>query len=81
MYSTIKEIEKMEKRKVYYEEQEIALLKAYEILSNAGFDLNIEEGQLDIWYENSTIEIDMEEGICIIPDEHLEEFNQRQQQY
>ena len=71
----------MEKRKVYYEEQEIALLKAYEILSNAGFDLNIEEGQLDIWYENSTIEIDMEEGICIIPDEHLEEFNQRQQQY
>ena len=81
MYSTIKEIEKMEKRKVYYEEQEIALLKAYKILSNAGFDLNIEEGQLDIWYENSTIEIDMEEGICIIPDEHLEEFNQRQQQY
>jgi len=71
----------MEKRKVYYKEQEIALLKAYEILSNAGFDLNIEEGQLDIWYENSTIEIDMEEGICIIPDEHLEEFNQRQQQY
>ena len=71
----------MEKRKVYYKEQEIALLKAYEILSNAGFDLNIEEGQLDIWYENSTIEIDMEEGICIIPDEHLEEFNQRQQEY
>ena len=71
----------MEKRKVYYKEQEIALLKAYEILSNAGFDLNIEDGQLDIWYENSTIEIDMEEGICIIPDEHLEEFNQRQQEY
>ena len=71
----------MEKRKVYYKEQEIALLKAYEILSNAGFDLNIEEGQLDIWYENSTIEIDMKEGICIIPDEHLEEFNQRQQEY
>tara|TARA_R110002126_G_scaffold277284_1_gene423054 strand:- start:445 stop:660 length:216 start_codon:yes stop_codon:yes gene_type:complete len=71
----------MEKRKVYYKEQEIALLKAYEILSNAGFDLNIEEGQLDIWYENSTIEIDMEEGLCIIPEEHLEEFNQRQQQY
>ena len=71
----------MEKLKVYHEEQEVALSKAYGILSDAGFDILVEDGNINIWFSGTTIEMDCEEGICIIPDEHLEEFNQRQQQY
>ena len=60
------------------EQQDNELFKAYDILSAAGFDLHIEDGFLSVWYRGCNIEMDGEEGIVIVPKEHLEDFYERQ---
>ena len=54
------------------------LIQAYNMLSEAGFDLVVEDGQLNVWYSESEIKMDMEEGLVIVPDEYSEEFQERQ---
>jgi hypothetical protein len=60
------------------EEQEKELSKAYNILSAAGFQLQIEEGFMSVWYKGCSIEIDIEDGIVVIPEEDLDEFYEKQ---
>ena len=54
------------------------LIQAYNMLSEAGFDLVVEDGQLNVWYSESEIKMDMEQGLVIVPDEYSEEFEERQ---
>jgi len=62
------------------EQQENELFKAYDILSAAGFELHIEDGFLSVWYKGCNIELDAEEGIVIVPKEHLDDFYERQEE-
>ena len=63
------------------ETQENELFKAYDILSNAGFEIVIEDGQMNVWFKGCTVEMDIEEGIVIVPDEYQDEFNERQYEF
>ena len=56
------------------------LAQAYDILSEAGFEILIEDGQMNVWCKGSSIEMDMEEGMVIVPNHYMEEFNERQEQ-
>jgi hypothetical protein len=61
------------------EEQDIIWSKAYNMLSEAGFELLVEDGVLSVWMKGCNIECDIEEGFVIVPDEHQEEFEKRQE--
>ena len=61
--------------------QENELFKAYDILSNAGFEIVIEDGQMNVWFKGCTVEMDIEEGMVIVPDEYQDEFNERQYEF
>ena len=61
------------------EEQDIAFSKAYNILSQAGFELYVEDGALSVWYKGATIEIDIEEGMVVVPNEYKDEYEKRQE--
>lgn len=41
---------------------------ACNILSDSGFDMVIEDGMLNVWAKNASIELDIEEGVVIIPE-------------
>ena len=56
------------------------LCQAYNILSEAGFELLVENGQLNVWYSGSSIEMDGEEGMVIVPEHYMEEFEERQEE-
>jgi len=56
------------------------LSQAYNILSEAGFELIVEDGQLSVYHKLGSIEMDMEEGMVIVPDEYMDEFNERQEE-
>jgi hypothetical protein len=70
----------MKELKRFKEVEENELFKAYDILSNAGFEILIEDGTMHVWYKGSTIEMDYEEGMVIVPKEYEEEFNERQEE-
>jgi hypothetical protein len=56
------------------------LSQAYNILSEAGFEILIEDGVMQVWPKGASIEMDMEEGMVIVPDEYTDEFNERQEE-
>ena len=64
--------------KRFKEKKEEVLFKVYDLLSDNGFEIVIEDGQMNVWYKGCSIEIDFEEGIVIVPDEYQDEFNERQ---
>jgi hypothetical protein len=35
---------------------------------------------MHVWPKGSTIEMDLEEGMVIVPDEYIEEFEERQEE-
>lgn len=70
----------MKELKRFNKKEDSALSKAYSILSNAGFDIEIENGQMSVWYRGSEILIDYEEGMVIVPEEYQEEFEERQEE-
>ena len=70
----------MTKLKRFNKKEDSALSKAYSILSNAGFDIEIENGQMSVWYSHSEILMDYEEGMVIVPEEYQEEFEERQEE-
>ena len=49
------------------EEQEIQFSKAYNILSQAGFELLVEDGQLSVFMKGCDIDFDDEGLITILP--------------
>ena len=49
------------------EQQEIQFSKAYNILSQAGFELVVEDGQLSVFMKGCDIDFDDEGLITIIP--------------
>jgi hypothetical protein len=70
----------MNELKRFNEKLENELFKAYDILSAAGFEILIEDGQMLVWPKGATIEMDIEEGMVIVPDEYIEEFEERQEE-
>ena len=70
----------MKELKRFNEREDKALSKAYSILSNAGFDIEIENGQMSVWYSHSEILMDYEEGMVIVPEEYQEEFEEGQEE-
>ncbi|NVK76020.1 MAG: hypothetical protein HWE24_21295 [Oceanospirillaceae bacterium] len=65
--------------KRFKEKEEDVLFKVYDLLSNNGFEILIEEGTMNVWYRGCSIEMDMEEGIVIVPNEYYNEFQERQE--
>jgi hypothetical protein len=63
-----------------YPELEDQLFKAYDILSEAGFEILIEDGQMLVWPKKATIEMDIEEGIVIVSEDDIEAFEERQEE-
>jgi hypothetical protein len=63
-----------------YPELEDQLFKAYDILSEAGFEILIEDGQMLVWPKRATIEMDIEEGIVIVSEDDIEAFEERQEE-
>ena len=70
----------MKELKRFNEREDKALSKAYSILSNAGFDIQIENGQMSVWYSRGEILMDYEEGMVIVPEEYMDEFDERQEE-
>ena len=64
-----------------YPELEDQLFKAYDILSEAGFEILIEDGQMLVWPKRATIEMDIEEGIVIVSEDDIEAFEERQEEF
>ena len=77
--STLKH-KKMKELKRFKEVEDDVLGQAYSILSEAGFDILIENGQMSVWYSGSEILMDYEEGMVIVPEEYQEEFDERQEE-
>jgi hypothetical protein len=63
-----------------FPELEDQLFKAYDILSEAGFEILIEDGQMLVWPKRATIEMDIEEGIVIVSEDDIEAFEERQEE-
>jgi hypothetical protein len=70
----------MKELKRSFPELEDQLFKAYDILSNAGFEILIEDGQMLVWPKRATIEMDIEEGIVIVSEDDIEAFEERQEE-
>ena len=64
--------------KRFKEKEEEVLFKVYDLLSDNGFEILIEDGQMSVWYRGCSIEMDMEEGMVIVPNEYYDEYQQRQ---
>ena len=71
----------MTELKIFKQLEANALGKAYSILSKAGFDIEVIDGQMNVWYSYADIELDCEEGLCIVPEEYREDFDARQDEY
>jgi hypothetical protein len=65
--------------KRFKQKEEEAWFKAYDLLSDMGFDIQIEDGYMSVWYRRCSLEMDMEEGMVIVPNEYYNEFQERQQ--
>ncbi len=74
----------MKKLKRYDEEMEKILFDAFDMLSNAGFDLDVEDnlGYMSIISRDYSIQFDLAEGIVLIPDnkKEISRFNKRQKE-
>ena len=70
----------MKELKRSFPELEDQLFKAYDILSEAGFEILIEDGQMLVWPKRATIEMDIEEGIVIVSEDDIEAFEERQEE-
>lgn len=62
-----------------FPELENTLFQAYDMLSEAGFEILIEDGQMIVWPKRATIEMDMDEGIVIVTQDDIEKFEERQE--
>ena len=73
----------MKKLKRYDEEMEKILFDAFDMLSNAGFDVDVEDnlGYMSIISRDYSIQFDLAEGIVLIPDcqKELSRFKKRQE--
>jgi hypothetical protein len=69
---------KMKKLKRSFPELENVLFKSYDILSNAGFEILIEDGCMVVFQSQCSIELDIEEGIVMVSNKDLDEFMERQ---
>lgn len=74
----------MKKLKRYNEKMEKILFDAFDMLSKAGFDVNVEDnlGYMCIISSEYSIQFDLAEGIVLIPDneKELSRFNKRQEE-
>lgn len=74
----------MKKLKRYDEEMEKILFEAFDMLSNAGFYVDVEDnlGYMSIISRYYSIQFDLAEGIVLIPDneKELSRFNKRQKE-
>jgi hypothetical protein len=74
----------MKKLKRYDEEMEKILFNAFDMLSNAGFDVDVndEQGYMSIISSDYSIHFDLAEGIVLIPydKKELSLFNKRQEE-
>jgi hypothetical protein len=77
--STLKH-KRMKELKRFYEVEDDVLGQAYSILSEAGFDILIENGQMSVWCKVGEIQLDYEEGMVIVPKEYQDEFDERQEE-
>ncbi|MFM7015102.1 MAG: hypothetical protein ACKOX3_02130 [Bacteroidota bacterium] len=64
----------MEKLKRCFQELENELFKSYDILSNAGFEILIEDGSMLVFLKDCNIEMNIEEGIVINSNESTNEL-------
>ena len=75
---------KIKKLKRYDEEMEKILFNAFDMLSNAGFDVDVneEQGYMSIISRDYSIHFDLAEGIVLIPydKKELSLFNKRQEE-
>jgi hypothetical protein len=61
------------------EKTEQQWLKAYRILSNAGFRINIEDGGMGVWHREYSMQIDIENmGMALVPHDELEAWEASQ---
>ena len=61
-----------------YPQLEEELFKSYDILSNSGFEIIIEDGQMIVYHKRGCIELDGEEGLVIVDDDYRDEYDERQ---
>ncbi len=74
---------KIKKLKRYDTEMEKILFDAFDMLSNAGFDVDVyEQGYMSIVSSEYSIEFDLAEGIVLIPDNEKDSrrFGKRQEE-
>lgn len=56
-----------------FPELENELFKSYDILSNAGFEILIEDGSMLVFFKGCNIEMNIEEGMIIVANESTED--------
>lgn len=61
-----------------YPQLEEELFKGYDILSNSGFEIIIEDGSMIVYHKRGCIELDYEEGLVIVDDDYRDEYDERQ---
>lgn len=71
----------MKELKRFKKIEDKALAAVYDLLSKTDFDIEIIDGQMNVWYSHHEIRFDCEEGLVIVPDEYIEEFDERQDEY
>ena len=50
------------------------LVKVYYILSNSGFEIEFEYGEMRVYPKGGRIEIDREEGLVIVDNDYSDEY-------
>jgi hypothetical protein len=63
-----------------YPQLEEKLFNVYDILSNSGFEIIIEDGQMVVYHKVGCIELDGEEGLVIVDDDYRDEYEERQEE-
>ena len=63
-----------------YPHLEEELFKVYDILSNSGFEIEFEYGQMRVHPKGGSIEFDGEEGLVIVDYKYREEYEERQEE-
>jgi hypothetical protein len=63
-----------------YPQLEEKLFDAYDILSNSGYEIIIEDGQMVVYHKVGCIELDLDEGLVIVDDDYRDEYEERQEE-
>jgi hypothetical protein len=63
-----------------YPQLEEILFDVYDVLSNSGYEIIIEDGQMVVYHKVGCIELDGEEGLVIVDDDYREEYEERQEE-